>query len=71
MAIIIDKQTNWTAYTCTKLIMTLYYDNQEDLWDALTEAAQGQDVLAENQTLAEIMDSWTLQSGYPVVSAFR
>ena len=55
MAIIIDKQTNWTAYTCTKLIMTLYYDNQEDLWDALTEAAQGQDVLAENQTVAEIM----------------
>lgn len=45
--------------------------NHENLWDALTIQAHEDNVLDANLTLKEIMDTWTLQPGFPVVSVKR
>lgn len=49
------------------------YDSatQDDLWSALTLEAHKQDTLPANLTVKEIMDTWTLQTGFPVVSVIR
>lgn len=40
----------------------------QDLWNAVEEfAADALANLPETRTLTEIMDPWTLQSGYPVL----
>ena len=41
--------------------------NQDDLWEFLTSAGQEDGTLLE-LTVKEIMDTWTLQMGYPVVT---
>ncbi|KAK7584255.1 hypothetical protein V9T40_005218 [Parthenolecanium corni] len=41
--------------------------NSEDLWTALTEVAITRNVLPENFTLKQIMDSWIMQPGYPYI----
>ena len=41
--------------------------NQDDLWQFLTSAGQ-EDGTLENLTVKEIMDTWTVQMGYPVVT---
>lgn len=38
---------------------------QDDLWSALTEQAHKTNTLPKNLTVKTIMDSWTLQTGYP------
>lgn len=45
--------------------------NQNDLWDALTESAHKHEVLSEDITVKKIMDTWTLQTGYPVIKVER
>lgn len=44
---------------------------QDDLWRALTNEAHRVGSLNKNITLKEIMDTWTLQTGYPVVKVIR
>ncbi|XP_046393612.1 aminopeptidase N-like [Ischnura elegans] len=47
---------------------------QDDLWESLTEAAQsnGKDnPLPDGLTVKDVMDTWTLQEGYPVVTVIR
>ncbi|XP_050293862.1 aminopeptidase Ey-like [Anthonomus grandis grandis] len=44
---------------------------QDDLWQSMTEQSQNKSVLPENVTVKEIMDTWTLQTGYPVIIAER
>lgn len=45
---------------------------QDDLWASLTAAAEGRQVLpAGGVTVKDIMDTWTLQSGYPVIKVQR
>lgn len=44
---------------------------QDDLWESLTEVAHKNKVLAKDMTVKTIMDSWTLQTGYPVVKVVR
>lgn len=44
---------------------------QDDLWETLTEQAHDDGVLEEDVTVKEIMDTWTLQTGYPVVNVTR
>ncbi|KRT82229.1 Peptidase [Oryctes borbonicus] len=44
---------------------------QDDLWSALTEQAYEDGIFDGNMTIKEIMDTWTLQTGYPVVTAIR
>ena len=45
------------------------YDNaeQDDLWSFLTDAAHAKGTLDSDLTVKEIMDTWTLQMGYPVL----
>lgn len=40
---------------------------QDDLWETMTEQAHKDGVLDFNLTVKEIMDTWTVQAGYPVV----
>lgn len=44
---------------------------QDDLWETLTKQAHEDGVLEEEMTVKEIMDTWTLQTGYPVVNVTR
>ncbi|CAK9804071.1 Aminopeptidase N [Anthophora plagiata] len=45
--------------------------DQNDLWDALTKQAHKDKVLDTGVTVKEIMDTWTLQTGFPVVTVTR
>jgi aminopeptidase N len=44
---------------------------QDDLWDALTETAHKNLALPKKFTVKEIMDTWTLQVGYPIIKIER
>ncbi|XP_001944764.2 aminopeptidase N [Acyrthosiphon pisum] len=44
---------------------------QDDLWSSLTEEAHRQGTLDKNLTVKLIMDTWTLQTGYPVLKVIR
>lgn len=44
---------------------------QDDLWEALTEQAHEDSVMAKNMSVKTIMDTWTLQTGFPVVTIER
>ncbi|XP_055525327.1 aminopeptidase N-like [Wyeomyia smithii] len=44
---------------------------QNDLWAALTEEARVNGVLPKNVDVKTVMESWTLQTGYPVISVTR
>lgn len=45
--------------------------DQDDLWTFLTAEARNQNVFDDSTTVKEIMDTWTLQTGFPVVTAKR
>lgn len=47
------------------------YARQDDLWDQLTLQAHQDGSLPQRMTVKEIMDTWTLQTGYPVVTVTR
>lgn len=58
----------------TDYLNTWRYTNakQDDLWAALTTAASNQTgLLPEGRTVKDVMDTWTLQGGYPVVTVTR
>ncbi|XP_021941452.1 aminopeptidase N [Zootermopsis nevadensis] len=44
---------------------------QNDLWEALTSQAHVDKVLDSSMSVKEIMDTWTLQTGFPVVIITR
>ncbi|XP_015184599.1 PREDICTED: aminopeptidase N isoform X1 [Polistes dominula] len=44
---------------------------QNDLWNALTKQAHKDKVLDPTITVQQIMDTWTLQTGFPVVTVTR
>ncbi|XP_012230834.1 aminopeptidase N [Linepithema humile] len=44
---------------------------QNDLWYALTEQAHKDKVLDPSVTVKQIMDTWTLQTGFPVITVTR
>ncbi|XP_052859646.1 aminopeptidase N [Anopheles cruzii] len=44
---------------------------QDDLWAALTEEAHANGVLPDEISVKSVMDSWTLQTGYPIVTVSR
>jgi len=45
--------------------------HHNDLWDALTEQAQNDHVMDKTFTVKDVMDTWILQSGFPVVNVTR
>ena len=49
------------------------YNNaeQDDLWQSLTEQGHKDKSLPQNLTVKMIMDTWTLQTGYPVININR
>lgn len=44
---------------------------QDDLWDSLTEQAHNDGNLDKSMTVKEVMDTWTLQTGYPLITVTR
>lgn len=44
---------------------------QDDLWLALSEVAHANQVLPKDISVKDIMDTWTLQVGYPIVHVRR
>lgn len=49
------------------------YNNadKDDLFESITEQAHRDRVLPSNLTIKTIMDTWTLQTGYPVITVRR
>ncbi|XP_042228344.1 aminopeptidase N-like [Homarus americanus] len=44
---------------------------QDDLWEYLTKAAHQDQTLPPEMTVKMVMDTWTLQMGYPVIKVVR
>lgn len=44
---------------------------QDDLWQFLTDAAVEDGTIPQDVTVKMIMDTWTLQMGYPVINVQR
>ena len=44
---------------------------QDDLWEKLTEAAHEDGSLPQEMTVKRVMDTWTKQKGYPVVTVTK
>ncbi|XP_052844693.1 aminopeptidase Ey-like [Drosophila gunungcola] len=44
---------------------------QDNLWESLTQDAHKNGALPKNFDIKTIMDSWTLQTGYPVITVTR
>ena len=44
---------------------------QDDLWESLTEQAHKENKLPRDVTVKMIMDTWTLQMGFPVINVER
>lgn len=61
----------WTGLR--RYLQRYAYDSvsQSDLWHHMEQAADEQDALPVDIPLPIIMDSWTLQKGYPLVSVQR
>uniref|UniRef100_A0A034V8K5 Aminopeptidase N n=2 Tax=Bactrocera dorsalis TaxID=27457 RepID=A0A034V8K5_BACDO len=51
--------------------MSYHAAEQDDLWRFLTTEAISAGLLDHNTTVKEIMDTWTLQVGYPVLTVTR
>lgn len=49
------------------------YDSaeQDDLWRFLTRAAHEDGTLPRDMTVKMVMDTWTLQMGFPVIKVVR
>lgn len=45
--------------------------DQNDLWEILTNEARAFKIFDNTTSVKEIMDTWTLQTGFPVVSVTR
>lgn len=45
--------------------------DQDNLWEALTVEAHKKKILPSNLTVKTVMDSWTLQTGYPIITVIR
>ena len=54
-------------------LTALAYDaaKQDDLWQHLTEQAHKDGTLDKNVNVKQIMDTWTLQMGYPLITVKR
>lgn len=44
---------------------------QNDLWDSLTEQAHNDSTLDRQMTVGDVMDTWTLQKGFPIIQVQR
>lgn len=44
---------------------------QDDLWDLYTQTAQNESIIPETITVKALMNSWSTQSGYPLITITR
>lgn len=56
-----------------KYLKDFQYKNAEhnDLWKVMTQFGHEHKTLPQNLTVKEVMDSWIVQPGYPILSAIR
>ena len=54
-------------FYCSKYLSS----EQDDLWKHLTQAARRDSVLPTNLTVKQIMETWTSQPGFPVLSVIN
>ncbi|XP_012259227.2 aminopeptidase N-like isoform X2 [Athalia rosae] len=56
-----------------RYLRTYAYQNaeQDDLWEALTLEAHSHRSMMEDVTVKTVMDTWTLQAGYPILHVNR
>lgn len=56
-----------------KYLRDFQYSNavQDDLWNVMTEIGHKYGTLPQDLTVKTIMDTWTLQAGYPLLSVTR
>ena len=73
-----NKQLNFKENVQTNNIFLTFFKNskydaaeQDDLWQYLTEQAHRDGTLPNDLTVKIIMDTWTLQMGFPVVNVHR
>lgn len=61
------------GYQISRYLVKYSYRNaeQDDLWQELTDVTQMYNVLSRNVTVKEIMDTWTTQTGYPLLNVTR
>lgn len=57
----------------SEYIRQLAYRNaeQDDLWHYLTEAGHSAKIMPNGLSVKQIMDTWTLQTGYPMLTVRR
>ena len=58
---------------CKRYILNNSYQavDQQDLWNALTEQAHLDEVLPRHLHLADVMNTWSSQPGFPVINVVR
>lgn len=57
---------------CSYLVKYSYKNaEQDDLWQELTETSVKHNALTRNVTVKEVMDTWTTQTGYPLLTVER
>lgn len=44
---------------------------QDDLWDLYTQTAQSESIIPKTVTVKALMNSWSAQSGYPLITIDR
>ena len=61
------------ARLLTHTILNRKYGNaqQDDLWQHLTDQAHQDFILPEDMNVKSIMDTWTLQMGFPLITITR
>lgn len=75
-------RTSWTPYNtlchCVDALTRSHpvsakiaYPNQSDLWVAQTKEARINKVLSDDVDVKTVMESWTLQNGYPGITVTR
>nr|XP_022919862.1 aminopeptidase N-like [Onthophagus taurus] len=64
---------NTLRLAVSKYLKAHKYGNaeQDDLWKFITEQAHEEKSLPKELTVKEIMDTWTLQTGYPILNVTR
>ncbi len=68
-----NKKSSAVAFFTQEYLKKYAYKTakQDDLWYELTIQAHRDDTLEKNLTVKQIMDTWTLQKGFPVVNVQR
>ena len=67
------EKNQWKIQIIFKLVLLSIYQCklQDDLWSELTSQAHADGTLPRDLSVKTVMDTWTLQMGFPVVTVTR